>query len=185
MRTCFCGRNVFGTDKETGIGYCSFHQHLRLDLKKKRLAKIANSKKKNEPISEKEEEELQDKKELELWFQDRSKEMVGVCAECGSATTKGSKKYWKYSICHILPKSIFKSVRTHPFNFIELCYFYNSHHSNLDNMGYEIAKKKMPKAWNIIVGRVAIMWNQISHSEKGKIPDVLRIDVEGYLSNKK
>ena len=34
MRTCFCGRPVFGTDKDTGIGYCASHQWKRTDKKK-------------------------------------------------------------------------------------------------------------------------------------------------------
>lgn len=35
MRACFCGYPVFGTDKETKIGYCKNHQWKRTDLKKK------------------------------------------------------------------------------------------------------------------------------------------------------
>lgn len=35
MRTCFCGHKVWGTDKNTGIGYCQSHQWKRTDKKKK------------------------------------------------------------------------------------------------------------------------------------------------------
>lgn len=33
-RTCECGYPVWGTDKNTGIGYCARHQYLRTDAKK-------------------------------------------------------------------------------------------------------------------------------------------------------
>lgn len=109
--------------------------------------------------------------EQELWYIHRSKEMVGVCAECKSPSTKGDKTYWKYSICHILAKSLFPSVAKHPLNFIELCYFYNSHHTNMDNNGYEYVREKMPNAWKIIVVRFKAMYPVIK--EKSKIPDCL------------
>ena len=109
--------------------------------------------------------------ELQLWFIHRSKEMTGRCIECGGRTTKSDVKYWKFSICHILQKSLFPSVKTHPLNFVELCYFNESHHSNMDNNGYEYVKEKMPKTWDYIVKRFKIMYPLIL--EKHKIPDIL------------
>lgn len=109
--------------------------------------------------------------EQALWYIERSKEMTGKCAECLEKTCKGDSKYWKYSICHILPKAIFSSVKTHKLNFIELCYFGNSHHSNFDNNGYEYMAEKMPNAWKIVVERFKLMYPYIK--EKSKIPDIL------------
>lgn len=114
--------------------------------------------------------------EQEQWYKDRNKEMTGKCVECGGKSTKGHFKYWKYSICHILPKSIFPSIATHPLNFIELCYFENSHHSNMDNNGYEYVKENMPKSWKIIVDRFREMFPLIK--EKSKIPDILLQEIE-------
>jgi hypothetical protein len=40
MRTCKadnCNNNVFGTDRDTGLGYCGSHQYLRTDKKKKNM----------------------------------------------------------------------------------------------------------------------------------------------------
>ena len=34
MRFCFCNQPVWGTDKETGVGYCKAHQTMRTDLEK-------------------------------------------------------------------------------------------------------------------------------------------------------
>lgn len=108
---------------------------------------------------------------LDGWFLERHKEMTGRCVECGGKSTKGDRKYWKFSICHILGKSLFPSVATHPLNFIELCYFGNSHHTNMDNMGYEYVREHMPKTWKIIIERVEIMFPFIK--EKSKIPEVI------------
>jgi hypothetical protein len=116
---------------------------------------------------------------LESWFVDRSKEMTGCCVECGKPSTKGNAKYWKFSICHILPKSIFKSVATHPLNFIELCYFENSHHTNFDNNGFEWAKDNMPKAWAKIIARFKLIYPAIE--EKGKIPEVLLAELDASV----
>ena len=56
--------------------------------------------------------------------------MTGVCTECGKTTSKHNDKYYKWSICHIVPKSLIKSVATNEFNWIELC---QQHHQEYDN----------------------------------------------------
>src|SRR6185312_6426762 len=71
--------------------------------------------------------------EMTRWFQERRKQMTGKCAHCGDPSCKNSDEYYKFSIAHILPKRIFKSVATHPLNWIELCFWGNSCHTNLDN----------------------------------------------------
>lgn len=115
---------------------------------------------------------------LEQWFLDRSREMKGKCVECGGKSTKGNPQYWKYSICHILPKAIFTSIATHPLNFIELCHFDNSHHNNFDTLGYEWAREHMTKAWKIIVQRFILMYPSIAKEERSKIPDILLQELE-------
>lgn len=116
---------------------------------------------------------------LDQWFGERHKEMTGECVNCNRPTiTKVNPNpkiplYWKYSVAHILPKSLFHSIATHPLNFIELCYFENSCHTNFDNNGFEYAKEKMPVLWNIIVARFKILYPCIAEDERKKIPDVL------------
>lgn len=136
----------------------------KISKKKKEQLELNKSKNKEKPS------------EQEQWYKDRNKEMTGRCVECGEKSTKGHFKYWKYSICHILPKSIFPSIATHPLNFIELCYFGNSHHSNMDNNGYEYVRENMPKTWKIIVDRFKEMFPLIK--EKSKIPDILLQEIE-------
>src|SRR5687768_13555947 len=67
---------------------------------------------------------------LELWFEDRKKDLKGVCAHCGGKTWvegevvkqegvyQNEMDIHKHVTAHILPKKIFKSVKTHPLNFI-------------------------------------------------------------------
>jgi hypothetical protein len=57
---------------------------------------------------------------LGQWFRDRREEMTGACLESGRHTSKYHDVYFVFSICHILPKSLFPSVATHPENWIEL-----------------------------------------------------------------
>lgn len=127
-----------------------------------------SEKKKNKLKAEKPETEL-----LEQWFEDREKEQTGFCYECGEPSTKGNPEYWKFSICHILPKALFPSVKTHPLNKIEWCYFNKSHHTNADNNGFEWVKVNMPKSWNFIVSRFKILYPLLTSIEMAKVPNVL------------
>jgi len=68
--------------------------------------------------------------ELQIWFKERRKEMTGVCCECGKTTSKNNEKYYRWSICHITPKSLVPSVATNEYNWIELC---QQHHQEFDN----------------------------------------------------
>jgi len=100
---------------------------------------------------------------LDQWFDERHKEMTGVCVNCKHPTittdpvNPKEPKYWKYSVAHILPKSLFDSIATHPLNFVELCYFENSCHTNFDNNGFKYAKEKMPELWKVIVVRFKLL----------------------------
>lgn len=109
--------------------------------------------------------------ELQQWFLDRRKEMIGYCAcGCGSDTSKYDDKLFKHSICHILEKRNFTSLKTHPLNFIELA-FWGGCHSNMDNLGASEWPKK--KYWPEVVRRFKLMYPEIDPSEYQFIPKVL------------
>lgn len=55
--------------------------------------------------------------ELILWYSARIMERTGFCMECGERIPLA---YAHASIAHILPKSLFPSVSTHPLNGMEL-----------------------------------------------------------------
>ena len=141
--------------------------------KKKNTQRKANERTRIRSLNQLEgNKDLVDSKSVELnkWFSDRAKELKGFCANCGGKTTKGNLKYERYSICHILEKSKVKSVATHPLNFIELCYFGNSCHTNMDNKTLEMQDMK---CWKEIQFRFEKMYPSISKEEYQFIPDVL------------
>ena len=148
MRFCSiqgCQHGVFRTDKNTRLGYCQNHwkQHstdidkdsIYVKAIKKRARENSNIKtiSKLRNIAYTSDEQRKAGKEydtLDNWFRERRKEMTGVCIECGKTTCKGDDKYYRWSICHVVPKSLIKSVATNEFNFVELC---QQHHQEYDN----------------------------------------------------
>lgn len=113
--------------------------------------------------------------DLNKWFEERRKELTGVCAHCGGRSCKDNDKYWKFSIAHILPKNLFKSVATHPLNFIELCFFNNSCHTNFDHKTLDIMDLN---CFDLVITRFVAMYPSIAKEERKYIPDVLLQYVE-------
>lgn len=113
--------------------------------------------------------------ELKRWFEDRRKELTGICAHCGGHSCKNSDTYWKFSVAHILPKNIFKSVAMHPLNFVELCFFNNSCHTNFDNKTLDIMDLN---CFDIVIKRFVAIYPSIDPKESRYIPDVLLQYVE-------
>lgn len=107
--------------------------------------------------------------ELNRWFEERRKEMTGKCWHCGDKSQKYADNY-KCSVAHILPKAYFKSVATHPTNFIELCFYGQSHHTNFDNQMLDITELN---CFDEVVKRFVAMYPSISAEEKRRIPNVL------------
>lgn len=108
--------------------------------------------------------------ELTRWFTDRRAEMTGICLHCGGKSCKTSDQYFKFSIAHILPKNIFKSVKTHPLNWIELCFWSPSCHTNYDNKTLDIIDLN---CFDTVIKRFVAMYPDISAKERKYIPDVL------------
>jgi hypothetical protein len=109
--------------------------------------------------------------EKERWFQERRKDMTGKCSNCGKPSCKNSDEYFRFSIAHILEKAYFKSVRTHPDNWIELCFWGdNSCHSQMDNKMLDMTEMA---CWDEIVVKFQKMYLAIDPKEKRRIPDIL------------
>jgi hypothetical protein len=107
---------------------------------------------------------------LDLWFEDRRKELTGRCHHCGGKSCKEDNKYYRFSICHILPKAYFDSVKTHPLNFIELCFWDKNCHGNMDNKVLDLTDMN---CWDEIVERFVAMYPFIAKEERKRIPEVL------------
>ena len=107
--------------------------------------------------------------ESSRWFDDRHKEMTGKCKHCNGKTQKGQNNFIN-SIAHILPKAYFKSVATHPDNWIELCYYSPSCHTNLDNYSLDIVDLN---CFDEVVQKFVSMYPSIALHERKRIPQVL------------
>lgn len=116
--------------------------------------------------------------ELWRWFQSQRSNMKGVCSHCGGKTQKNDDKTFHYSICHILPKNLFKSVATNDDNWIELCYYNNSCHSNFDNNMIDIIDLN---CFDEVVEKVTRMYPHIAPEERRRIPAILREYVKTEL----
>lgn len=109
--------------------------------------------------------------ELNRWFEERREEMTGVCVNCGKHSCKHDDTYYKFSIAHILPKAYFPSIKTHPDNWIELCFWgENSCHTNMDNKTLDLIEMN---CWDEIVVRFQKMYPYIAPKERKRIPNVL------------
>lgn len=97
---------------------------------------------------------------LEKWFLERRKEMNGLCCECGRRTFKEDNKQYKWSIAHLLPKSIFASVATNEYNSIELCWL---HHQEFDS-SWDKAKQMV--CWELVKRKVSMFIDQVTETHK-------------------
>lgn len=127
---------------------------------------VAKPKKAIKKVSDKKSKDISKAKEngsygeMDRWFIERRKEMTGYCCECGKKSFKEDDKYYKWSLAHIIKKSIFNSVSTHPNNFLELCWL---HHQEFDS-SYENAQKM--NCWSLAKERFEIMKPSITEKHK-------------------
>lgn len=96
-------------------------------------------KKKNARLAVRKSYKNEDFEKKVLWYKSRRYEMTGVCHEpnCGNKTNKDSDKYYTWSVCHIVPKSLVPSVAYHVQNWVELCW---QHHYEFDS-NFDTAKE--------------------------------------------
>ena len=107
--------------------------------------------------------------ELQRWFEERRKEMTGVCRHCCGRTQAGTTSY-KCSIAHILPKAYFPSVATHHLNWVELCFYGKSCHTNFDNKMLDMMDLN---CFDEVIEKFIAMYPDIAEKEKRRIPDIL------------
>lgn len=108
-------------------------------------------------------------KPLDDWFRERQKEMTGKCNNCSGKTEKDSRHY-KRSLAHILPKAYFPSVATHPDNWLELCFYSNSCHTNLDNKMIDLIDLN---CFDLVIQKFVKIYPHIAQEERRRIPAIL------------
>lgn len=118
------------------------------------------------------------KEELWDWFKERRKEMKGKCSHCGNPSSKKDDDKFHFSIAHILPKSLFPSIATHPDNWIELCFWGNSCHTNFDNSTIDLIDMN---CFDEIIEKFIRLYPNIIPEERRRIPQIL---IEYYNQNK-
>lgn len=113
--------------------------------------------------------------ELDLWFEARRKEMTGKCVFCGGKTEKNNDVTYRNSVAHLLPKrqNMFPSVRTHPDNWLELCFYGNSCHTNFDNSIITWELLADSNEWALIVEKFKKVYPSIAPEEHKNIPELL------------
>lgn len=128
-------------------------------------------------ISDKKAKEIrgEDKSDLDNWFEERRKEMTGNCLFCQGKTEKDNDETFKNSIAHLLAKrkNQFPSVACHPDNWLELCFYGNSCHTNFDNgiITWEFLADS--KEFEVIAEKFKKIYPFIPESEKRNLPEPL------------
>jgi len=148
--------------KETFLtaGRCRFHNEKAKALKK--AAKLQDLE-----MSEGN-DSFQKEMELASWFRSRVNEMTGNCTECGERINRQIFKYAKCGVAHIFPKSTFKSIATHPDNWLELGATCGCHSRAED---YEKAMKM--KIFPEMLRRMKILLPEIHQDEIRRIPEYI------------
>lgn len=126
----------------------------------KPLARIGEAGKRNAK------EDSAHEKELDIWFKEIRKKLTGFCqCGCGEKSQKKNDPFFKASICHIFPKSIFPSVATHPLNYVERAMF-GGCHSNMDNRSMKLWPGM--EDWDSIKAKFLVLEKCLTKEEKGK-----------------
>ncbi len=129
------------------------------------------------PVSDKKKEKLKKEKEeqgesgLDNFFEAMRPKMKNKCLFCGGSTMKNDDEKYRFSIAHLLPKRPvnkggFPSVATNKDNWIELCYYNNSCHTNFDNgkISWEFIRDS--KEWDIVKEKLLIVLPLVSEEER-------------------
>lgn len=146
------------------------------DLKNGLVKPPVKEKKGIAKVSEKRKAKIEQEKQdttLDAWFEERRKQMTGRCDHCGGKTTKNDDKLFKHSIAHLLPKrtNMFPSVATHPDNWLELCFFGKSCHTNYDNNILDLTDLN---CFDKAIEKFERIYPSIDRKERRNIPEALR-----------
>lgn len=144
----------------------------------KSAKKIAQEKEEKELLKEAKELGKPLSDDQEQWFEDRMKESLPVCMNCGMEANwllqPEYKKIWRACQAHILPKrkTQFPSVATHPMNHLVLFPVWGGHlcgcHDEFDSSWFNATTMKV---WEIAVHRFNEFESAIALKERYRIPE--------------
>lgn len=153
----------------------SYFERLKL-IKLGRLPKEAVAKPKKQ-LKKKSDKKIQEERlakengsdnSLDRWFEERRGEMTGRCCLCGGKTEKHNDKTYRNSIHHLLDKrkSMFPSLALHPNNFLEVCFYGNSCHTNIHNGLITFELLHDSKEWLLVEKKLKILLPLCTEKEK-------------------
>lgn len=143
-------------------------------LPKKEKKGIAKKSAKRIEKEKKESEERGDNDtELQKWYRYQVKKM-SVCEETGMKLETNIYRYAIMSVCHILPKSTCKSVKTHPANKL---YLLPDLHFKWDNSSWEEREKW--SCWPVVEERLIHIYDSLDPLERRHFPE----SVEKYIKD--
>lgn len=120
------------------------------------------------------------KKNLDIYFAEQTLVFSPICENCGSKLDTSSKFAMRSQTCHIIEKSKFPSVATHPQNKIFMCCFGGCYgHSKYDN-GDAKTRQSM-QVYEIAIERFRSLENSLTTSEKMKAYKYLGLDQNELL----
>jgi len=111
---------------------------------------------------------------LDLWFEERRKEMTGRCALCGGKSEKSNDETYRKSIHHLLERKKFPSVGTNNFNWLEVCFYGNSCHTNIHNRTITWELLFDSNEWKIIEEKLKKVIPFIHPDELKHLPELLK-----------
>lgn len=134
------------------------------------------------PMSEKKKEQIErdrkpEKEKDEDWFALQRVAMTGRCLFCGGRTEKDNDKTFRNSAAHLFAKrkNQFPSIRHHPENGIELCYYGKSCHTNFDThmISMDFIRDNYPQAWKVIIEKAKILYPVMTKEEKNRVVEII------------
>lgn len=130
-----CGDNNVPCVKVGKLLFCKFKCHK--NNKAKQQMDKAKLKQQVRGLVNKQNNMVEKKTYLSKWFESTRKKLTGTCqCGCSAKSQKNDDMYYKFSCCHLFPKRIFKSIATHPLNYVERAFF-GGCHSNLDDQSMD------------------------------------------------
>ena len=170
-----CKNNCGRMPEIGGQGFCftcrpDLKELIIAKNKKRNAAKLTGTKLRGLAYEQQEIKAPKDYAKLDRWFKERRKEMTGKCENCGGKTCKDSDKEYKRSIAHLFQKAYLPSVATHPDNWIELCFYGNSCHTNFDNKMIDLIDLN---CFDTVIQKFTKIYPHIAPEEKRRIPPIL------------
>jgi hypothetical protein len=118
---------------------------------------------------------------LDTWFEERRLEMTGKCQLCGGKTEAKNDETYRRSIHHLLDKrrGAYPSVCLHPRNFLELCFWGNSCHSNVTNgtISWELLRDS--HEWGLVIlPKLRELAPLLTREEYARLPQIIVNDIK-------